>query len=159
MYQKSLVLIKPDGVKRRIVGRILSRFEDAGFKIHAIDLVIPSKELAQQHYIEHEDKYYFDGIVDYLSSSAVVSMVLGGIDCIGRIRTMVGPTEPAKAAPGTIRGDFAHISFDKHYLLYNVIHASANLEDASREVKLWFGDDLAEYDDCSDDFTVPGTND
>ena len=108
MYQKSLVIIKPDGLKRNLSSRILQRFEDAGMKFHALKLVSASKEQAETHYEEHKDKPFFPMVVDYICSGPILVFAVGGLGCISKIRQMVGATEPAQALPGTIRGDFAH---------------------------------------------------
>ena len=148
MYEKSLVIIKPDGIQRRKVGQILDRFETAGFKIHAMEMRQADKETAGTHYEEHKDKPFFPMVVDYICSGPVLVFVLGGLGAISKIRQMVGATEPAEAQPGTIRGDFAHqvMVKDGKTPLFNMIHASANSEDAEREIKVWFKDEqLLDY--------------
>lgn len=150
-YQKSLVLIKPDGVRRRLVGEILARFERAGFKIHAMKLIEPTRKIAEEHYGEHRGKEFYEGIVRYLVSAPVMAMVIGGQKGIGRIRLMVGNTAPSEAPPGSIRGDYAHVPMGGGFEVCNLIHASANEDDAERELALWFSDDeIAEYDTCDD---------
>ncbi len=140
MYEKSLLIVKPDGVQRRLVGRILQRFEDAGMKLHAMRLEVPSRERVESHYAEHAGKPFFPTIVEYLSSAPVVVFVLGGVGAVSRIRQLVGATIPAEAAPGTIRGDFSHMTGEsgKDRPIFNLIHASANTDDAAREIALWF---------------------
>ncbi len=151
MYEKSLVIIKPDGVKRRLAGRVLQRFEDAGLKLHALRLATASREKAEELYAEHKGKGFFPGVVNYLCGGPIVVMVLGGLGAISKIRTLIGATEPATAAPGTIRGDFAHKPLEsaaepQQGPLYNVVHASANSADAQREIALWFAPaELLEY--------------
>jgi nucleoside-diphosphate kinase len=150
-YQKSLVLIKPDGVRRRLVGEILSRFEHAGFKVHAMKLVQATRETAEAHYGEHRDKKFYEGIVRYLVSAPVIAMVIGGQKGIGRIRMIVGSTAPADATPGSIRGDYGHVPMGGDFEVCNLIHASANEGDAARELELWFSEDeIVEYDTCDD---------
>ncbi|RMD80402.1 MAG: nucleoside-diphosphate kinase [Lentisphaerae bacterium] len=151
MYEYSLVIIKPDGVQRRLIGEVLQRFERSGFKIHAMRLLIPSRELVEEHYAEHKEKPFFNDVCGYLSGGPCLAFILGGHGAIARIRKMVGATTPCDAEPGTIRGDFAHIP-KGDYMIYNIIHASANSEDAARECKLWFGDEVWEYDMPDDVF-------
>ncbi len=149
MYEQSLVIIKPDGIQRRLAAKILQRFEDSGFKIHAMKFVQPTRELAQRHYAEHVSKDFYPLVEDYIVSGPVLVMVLGALDGIARIRTMVGNTIPSNALPGTIRGDFAHqpLVDDDAGPVRNLIHASANLEEAATEVEIWFSDEeIIEYD-------------
>ena len=145
--QKTLVLIKPDGVQRRLIGRIQTRFEDLGLKVHALSLRQASRELAEEHYAEHAEKPFYPRVIEYLTSGPVVAMVLSGLNAVGKVRQVVGDTEPAAALPGTIRGDWAHepmIPGDIY--LCNLIHASATTEEAEREIGLWFRpDDILDY--------------
>lgn len=153
MYEKSLLIVKPEGVTRRLVGRIITRFEDAGLKLHAMRFEQPPKAKVEDHYAEHAGKPFFPTIVDYMSDGPVLLFVLGGVGCIAKIRQIVGATCPAEAAPGTIRGDFAHQTKDagKDRPIYNLIHASANAEDAEREVALWFKpEEVLDYDGFDD---------
>lgn len=138
--QQTLVIVKPDGVQRSLVGKILARFEERGFKIVALKLVQVSRELAEQHYAVHKGKFFYEGLVGYISSSPVVAMVLEGHEAIGAVRAMVGATRPWEAAAGTIRGDYALMG------LRNLIHASDSPETASGEIALWFKrDELHPY--------------
>jgi nucleoside-diphosphate kinase len=155
MYEKSLIIIKPDGIQRRFAGRILQRFEDVGLRIHAIKLVKPTQDLSRQHYEEHVNKPFYPPLEEYITSAPVLVMVLGGLKSIQKVRTMIGSTVPAAAAPGTIRGDFAHQCIvdtaNQSKALQNLVHASANAEDAAREIKIWFSDDdVLEYDMVDD---------
>lgn len=146
MIEKSLVLIKPDGVQRGLIGEITQRFEKVGIKIIGMKMVWVDKEFALKHYTEdiskrrgeHVRKY----LVEFLQEGPVVAIALEGIGAIEIIRKMVGETEPRAAQPGTIRGDFAHVSYSyadkKKVVVRNIIHASANKKDAESEVKLWF---------------------
>lgn len=154
MIEKTLVLIKPDGVKRGLAGRILSRFEDAGLKIIGMKLYQSDEAHALKHYGEdiekRRGKKVRELLVDFLKSGPVLAMVLEGVNAIENVRKMVGATEPKAAAPGTIRGDFSHISFahadEKGKVVENLIHASSDAADAEREVWLWFNqDELCEY--------------
>lgn len=149
MIERTLVLIKPDGVKRGLMGRIISRFEDAGLKIVAVKLRQTNEAHALKHYTEdiekRRGKIVRDRLVDYLKTGPVLALVLEGINAIANVRKMVGATEPKSAAPGTIRGDFSHVSFSyadaKGKVIENLIHASSDATDAEREVWLWFNEE------------------
>lgn len=140
--QKTLVLIKPDGVQRGLIGKILQRFEDVGLRVVAMKMVWVDGEFSKKHYAEHVDKKFYPGLEAMITMGPVVAMVFEGIDSIELVRKIVGSTEPKSAAPGTIRGDFCHVSYgyaDKKGIgVKNVIHASANEVDAKKEVELWF---------------------
>lgn len=151
MIERTFVAIKPDGVERGLVGEIISRFEKVGLKLAAMKFVWVDKEFAKKHYAEHIDKPFYPGLEAMITMGPVVAMVLEGVEAIGLVRKIVGPTEPKSAAPGTIRGDFAHVSYghaDKHKIgVKNVIHASANGKDAENEIKLWFDEkDIHDYE-------------
>ena len=150
MYEKSFIMIKPDGNMRHLVGRIIQRFEDAGLKIHAMRFMTPPRSLVEEHYAEHQGKSFYPRVIDYITSGPVVAMVIGGNRSISRIRTMIGKTTPCDAVPGTIRGDFSHEPIGD-YVICNLVHASADADDAQREIRLWFDDkeicDYASYDD------------
>ncbi len=133
--QQTLVIVKPDGVQRALVGKILARFEERGFKIVAMKLVQVSRDLAERHYAVHKGKFFYEGLVNYISSSPVVAMVLEGNEAISAVRLMVGATRPWEAAAGTIRGDYALMG------LRNLIHASDSPETAASEIALWFKPD------------------
>ncbi|MCC7165838.1 MAG: nucleoside-diphosphate kinase [Anaerolineae bacterium] len=138
--QRTLVIIKPDGVQRALTGRILARFEERGFKLVALKLVAVDTDLAEAHYAVHKGKFFYQGLVDYITSSPVVVMVLEGHEAIGAVRKMVGATRPWEAEAGTIRGDLALMG------LRNLIHASDAPETAANEIALWFKpDELVEY--------------
>jgi len=132
MIEKSFVMIKPDAVKRRLIGEVISRFEKRGLKIVAAKMLNISQDLAQQHYGEHKEKPFFNDLVEYITSSAVLAMVIEGDECISLIRKMVGATNPKEADLGTIRGDFA---LDTGR---NIIHASDSVQSAKREIALFF---------------------
>ncbi len=144
--EQTLVLIKPDGVERGIVGKIITRLEDAGLKIIGMKMVWVDKEFAKKHYTEdiakRRGKHVRNYTIDYLLSGPVVAMILEGINAIDNVRKICGTTEPKSAPPGTIRGDFSHASFDhcdkKKKVVRNLIHASANQKDAKSEINLWF---------------------
>ena len=146
MIERTLVLIKPDGVARSLVGRILQRFEDAGLKIIGMKMQWVDKEFAARHYTEditiRRGERVRNSLIDYLAAGPVIAIAFEGIHSIEIVRKIVGPTEPKAALPGTIRGDFAHVSFayadQKLIPVKNLIHASANAQDAESELKLWF---------------------
>lgn len=156
MYEKSLIIIKPDGVQRSLVGAILSRFENAGLKIHAMKFQNVPAEQSKKHYAEHVDKPFYPTVEEYITSGPVLVFVLGGLNAIKKIRTMVGATEPASALPGTIRGDYAHQSYPApgepdDEPIRNLIHASATPYEAAAEISIWFeADEVTEYGKVSD---------
>jgi nucleoside-diphosphate kinase len=132
--ERTLVLIKPDGVQRGLVGPILSRFEARGLKIVGLKLMQVPKELAEQHYAEHLGKPFYDGLIRYITASAVVAMVLEGNNAIVAVRKTIGVTKSFEAEPGSIRADFA-LEVGR-----NLVHASDGPESAPKEIGLWFGD-------------------
>ncbi len=151
--EKTLVLIKPDGVQRGLVGEIIKRFENTGLKIIGMKMVWTDENFARKHYREDLDirykevkeKYGRDvrkELVEYLKEGPVIAFVLEGIDAIKMVRKLVGVTYPSESVPGTIRGDFAHISKnyanEKEIMVRNLIHASGDEADAKIEVPLWF---------------------
>ena len=130
--EETLVLIKPDGVKRQICGEILSRYERKGLIIKAMKVLQTPKELAQEHYAEHKDKPFFGELVDFITSGPVLAFVLAGKNAVTSVRTINGATNPVDATPGSIRGDYA-LTMDS-----NVVHASDSVDSAAREIHLWF---------------------
>lgn len=130
--EETLVLIKPDGVKRQICGEILTRYERKGLIIKAMKLLQTPKELAQEHYAEHKDKPFFGELVDFITSEPVLAFVLAGKNAVTSVRTINGATNPVDATPGSIRGDYA-LTMDS-----NVVHASDSVDSAAREIHLWF---------------------
>ena len=141
MTERTLVLVKPDGVQRLLVGRILARFEERGLKLVGLKLVHVDRDLAERHYAVHREKPFFGGLVDFITSSPLVAVALDGPNAIAVVRAMVGATRPHEAAPGTIRGDFALETAQ------NLVHASDGPETAAAELALWFSpDELLDYD-------------
>ena len=130
--EETLVLIKPDGVKRQICGEILTRYERKGLIIKAMKLLQTPKGLAQEHYAEHKDKPFFGELVDFITSGPVLAFVLAGKNAVTSVRTINGATNPVDATPGSIRGDYA-LTMDS-----NVVHASDSVDSAAREINLWF---------------------
>lgn len=140
MIQKSFVMMKPDAVSRRLMGKILSRFEEKGLQVIAVKLMQIDEELAKTHYGEHADKPFFEDLVTYITSSPSLAMVIKGEDAISTIRKMVGATNPLEADLGTIRGDFAMDTGR------NIIHASDSPESAEREINLFFNEsEICDY--------------
>ena len=140
--ERSLVLIKPDGVQRTLSGEIIGRFEKVGLKIVGMKMTWIDRDFSKKHYDAHVAKPFYKGLEDYITEGPVIAMVLEGLHAIEIIRKMVGSTEPRKAQPGTIRGDFSHHSYEytdpKGIAIKNLIHASGEKKDAEKEIKLWF---------------------
>lgn len=130
--EKTLVLVKPDGVRKHICGEIISRFERKGLALHAVKMVNVSVELAKKHYGEHEGKPFFQSLIDFITSGPVLAMVIEGNNAVAAVRQINGATDPLKAAPGSIRGDFG-TCIDE-----NIVHASDAPKTAAREIGLWF---------------------
>ena len=130
--EKTLVLVKPDGVKKHICGEVISRFERKGLEVEAIKMIQVPEELAKKHYAEHEGKGFFKDLIAFTTSGPVLAMVIKGENAVAAVRQINGATDPLKAVPGSIRGDFA-TSIDE-----NVVHASDAPETAEREIGLWF---------------------
>lgn len=142
MIERSLVIIKPDGVERGLVGEIIKRFENAGLKLVGMKMVWIDKKFAEKHYGAHKQKPFFKELVEFITEGPVIAFVIEGVHAVDNVRRLVGYTSPHEAAPGTIRGDFAHISMayaSKRGLGgKNVIHASGSKKDADDEIALWF---------------------
>lgn len=130
--ERTLILVKPDAVERKLTGEILRRFETRGFAIVALKMLTPTEEVAKLHYAEHESKPFFGSLVEFLSGSPLVAAVLEAPDAIALSRKTIGATKPAEAAPGTIRGDLTV------FLQQNLVHGSDSPESAARELNLWF---------------------
>ena len=138
--ERTLIILKPDAVQRRLMGRIIQRFEDKGLIVAGVKLMRVSRELAQRHYAVHESKPFYPALIDYITSGPVLVMVLAGDRCIDIARTLMGKTFGYEADPGTIRGDFgASRSF-------NLVHGSDSPESAAFEIPLYFSEEeLIEY--------------
>lgn len=130
--EKTFIMIKPDGVERRLMGEIIGRIERKGFKITKAQLMKPARELLEEHYVEHKEKPFFGELVESISGKTVMTMEVEGDNVIEIMRLMIGHRDPKLAPPGTIRGDFAYLTTQ------NIIHGSDSLESAERELKLWF---------------------
>ncbi len=143
--ERTLIIVKPEGVQRGLIGQVLSRFEAKGFKVVGLKLLRITPELAARHYAEHQGKPFYEGLVSFITSSPVVVGVLEGLNAIATTRAMMGSTNPANAAPGTIRGDFAQSVGN------NIIHGSDGPESAQREISLFFTpDELQSYERAAD---------
>ncbi|XP_051824867.1 nucleoside diphosphate kinase, mitochondrial [Antechinus flavipes] len=142
--ERTLIAVKPDGVQRRLVGDVIRRFERRGFKLVGMKLLQAPEKVLAEHYHDLKKKPFYPNLINYMSSGPVVAMVWEGYNVVRTSRAMVGDTDSAEAAPGTIRGDFSvHIS-------RNVVHASDSVEVAQREISLWFhSSELVEWNCCS----------
>ena len=139
--ERTLILVKPDGVNRRLIGRIITRLEDKGLKLVGLKLLQVTQELSREHYAEHVEKPFYPLLEEFITSGPVTAMVAEGPEAIGVVRTMLGSTNGREAAPGTIRGDYG-VSRQM-----NLVHGSDGPEAAAREVKLYFDDDeLVDYE-------------
>ena len=141
MIEQTLVLVKPDGVARGLVGEIIKRFEQRGLKIVALKMVKVNPDFSKKHYSEHIDKSFYKDLEKYITQGPVTAMIIEGAEAINIVRKIVGSTFPGDANLGTIRGDFCHMSKDHAKTEnkgYNLIHASANKTDAEKEISLWF---------------------
>lgn len=132
MFQRTYVMIKPDAVERRLIGRIVSRLEDVGLTIERMELARVTREQAESNYAEHAGKPFYAGLIEYVTSGPVVKMVVSGEEAVAVVRKLMGATNPKDAAPGTIRGDFG-LSLDA-----NIIHGSDSPESAEREIGIFF---------------------
>jgi nucleoside-diphosphate kinase len=132
MPQRTLILIKPDGVQRNIIGEVISRIETKGLKLVALELRTIDADTAHSHYAEHAEKPFFGELVDFITSGPLVAIVAEGERAIEAFRALAGATDPVKAAPGTIRGDFAL------QVAQNIVHGSDSPESAEREIKIFF---------------------
>ncbi|NIP85364.1 MAG: nucleoside-diphosphate kinase [Planctomycetales bacterium] len=138
--ERTLILLKPDCVQRRLSGRILSRFEDKGYQIVALKMMRITPQLAQQHYAEHVEKPFYPGLEKFITGGPVVAAIVQGLDAIRVVREMLGATSGLQAAPGTIRGDFSSSR------QMNLVHASDGPEASAREIDLYFTpDEICDY--------------
>jgi nucleoside-diphosphate kinase len=162
--QKTLIIFKPDTVQRGIVGEILTRFERVGLKIVAVKMLAPTREQYFKHYEEigkmvtRRGEQAFGVTLDFMLQGPVIAMVFEGVEAVALVRKLVGPTEPKSAEPGTIRGDYSHMSFGyadtTHKGIPNLIHASGSVEEAEQEIDHWFADsELYDYHALHEKFT------
>lgn len=139
--QKTLILIKPDGVERLLVGQIITRFEQRGLKLIGLKLLQVSDELARKHYAVHQERPFFNDLIQYITSSPTVALAFVGPDAIKAARNSIGATNPVEAAPGSIRGDFGMM------IGRNLVHGSDSPENGEAEIALWFDEsELVSYD-------------
>ena len=131
--QQTFLMVKPDGVKRRLVGEVIGRVESKGYDVTQLRLLTIDEGLAKEHYSEHVTKPFFDELVSFITSGPVVAMVVEGPEAITTVRKLMGPTNPLEAAPGTIRGDYGTV------ITENIVHGSDGPESAAREIGLFFG--------------------
>lgn len=142
--ERTFLMIKPDGVQRGLIGEIIGRLERKGLKIVGLKFVWLEKEKARSHYRQHAGKPYYEFLVDYVTSSPSVAMVVEGRRAVEVVRKMVGATDPSEAEPGTIRGDLA---IERTNVIFNLVHASDSVESAKTEIGLFFGDEeIFDYD-------------
>ncbi|MCB0211151.1 MAG: nucleoside-diphosphate kinase [Anaerolineae bacterium] len=147
--EKTLIIIKPDGVERNLIGPIISRFEQRGLKFIGMKLMKVSAELAREHYAIHEGKPFFEPLIQYITSSPVVVMALAGPDAIKIARNTIGATKPSEAAPGSIRGDFGMM------VGRNLVHGSDSVENGAAEIALWFDEsELVDYERSLEDWIL-----
>ena len=133
MAERTLVLVKPDGVRRGLVGEVISRIERKGLTLAALELRHVERSLAEQHYAEHDGKPFFESLLEFITSGPVVALVVEGPRAVAAFRQLAGGTDPVeKAAPGSLRGDYGT------EVQYNLVHGSDSAESAGREIKLWF---------------------
>lgn len=132
--EKTFIMIKPDGVERKLVGKIVSRFEEKGFNLVATKFEVMNEDVARMHYVEHLDKPFYDSLVEFITSGPVFCMVIEGENVVELSRVMIGATNPLAMIPGTIRGDYSA------NLSKNIIHGSDSVESANREISLHFPD-------------------
>jgi nucleoside-diphosphate kinase len=164
--ERTLILLKPDTLQRGLAGEIISRFERVGLKIVAAKLLRPDYDHYYQHYEgigtlkTRRGQQAFDVTLDMMQQGPVIAMVLEGVGAVEQVRKMVGATEPKSALPGTIRGDYAHVSFDhangKGVGIANLVHASADTKEASQEIKHWFSEsEIFDYETVHGKYTQP----
>lgn len=162
--QRTLVLFKPDAVARGIVGEIVTRFERVGLKIVGTKMLAPDRAHYYTHYeeigqvITRRGKATFENVLESMSQGPVIAMVLEGVEAVALVRKLVGSTEPKASAPGTIRGDYSHMSYDyadeQGKGIPNILHASGDEDDAEKEIPHWFADsELYDYQATSERFT------
>ena len=136
MTERSLVLVKPDGVRRGLTGEVIRRIEAKGYRLVALELRPATRDLLAEHYAEHEGKPFYEPLVEFMLSGPVAAMVLEGERCIEGFRSLAGATDPTVSAPGTIRGDLGRDGGEK--VQQNIVHGSDSPESAAREIGIWF---------------------
>lgn len=158
--ERTLVLLKPDAVARGLVGRVVTRFEEALLKIIAVKMVWMDAELARRHYFDLEERFgpeVFNTMAEFMESGPVIAMILEGVGAVATTRKLVGSTYPDQAPPGTIRGDFAHMSRayanERSIAVANLVHASGSTQDAAHEIDVWFAkEEIHDHQTAADRF-------
>ena len=135
--EKTLILVKPDGVRRNLVGEVVARVERKGYSISALKMLSADRALLEEHYAEHKGKHFYEPLLEFMMSGPVVAMIAEGQRVIEGFRALAGATDPTVAAPGTIRGDLARDQGTK--VVQNIVHGSDSPESAEREITIWFG--------------------
>ncbi len=130
--ERTFIAIKPDGVKRGLIGKVITRFEEKGYKIIAMKMLTPTKEIAAKHYEEHYGKPFYEGLVKYITSGPIIAMVIEGVNAVKGARHIMGVTQPDEADVGSIRADFGQI------MKQNIVHGSDSVESAKREISIYF---------------------
>lgn len=164
LIQQTLILFKPDAVQRGIVGEILTRFERVGLKIVGTKMIFPNKEHYHKHYegigkmVTRRGEKAFDMALEFMTQGPVIAMVFEGVEAVELVRKLVGGTEPKSALPGTIRGDYSHMSFgyadERNVGIPNLIHASGSIEEAKQEIEHWFSNyEIYDYSSPREKFT------
>ena len=161
--QRTLVLLKPDAVARGLVGRLIQRFEDAGLKVVGMKMKHMDADFTRRHYFDLEERFgagVYNLTAEFMQQGPVVALVLEGVEAVPNVRRIVGATFPSDAPPGTIRGDYAHITKayaeEQQQVAANLIHASGNAAEAAQEVELWFDkSELFGYQTLAERFTIP----
>ena len=138
--ETTLILVKPDGVQRGLMGRILSRFEAKGLQVVGLKLMKPARTLLEEHYAVHKERPFFGSLLEFMSSGPVLALALRGDNAIAVARKLIGATNGQEAEPGTIRGDFGMSKS------FNMVHGSDGADTAQSELALWFGDELLDYE-------------
>jgi nucleoside-diphosphate kinase len=162
--ERTLILFKPDAVQRGVIGEILTRFERVGLKIVGTKMIAPNRDQFYKHYeeigqvITRRGEKVFNNVLDTMNEGPIIAMVLEGIEAVELVRKLVGSTEPKSSAPGTIRGDFSHMSYgygdEQDKGIPNLIHASGDASDAEKEIPHWFSEDeLYDYSVLNEKFT------
>jgi len=147
--ERTLILIKPDGVQRSLSGEILSRLEKSGLKITGLKLLHVDENLAKEHYAEHVDKPFFGDLVSYICSAPIIALALSGPNAVEKSRSLIGTTNPLESPPGTIRGDYG-LEISR-----NLIHGSASVDDANREVSIFFDkSEIIDYEKSTDGWVL-----
>ncbi|RVD91784.1 nucleoside-diphosphate kinase [Tubulinosema ratisbonensis] len=132
--ERTFIMLKPEAIKRRLIGELISKFEKVGYTVECIKSLLPTKEIVQKHYSEHLSKKFYPSLESSITSGMVVCLIVSGKNVVENCRKIIGATDPMKSAPGTIRGDYA-VDLGR-----NVIHGSDSKESAEREIGIWFGE-------------------